>query len=440
MKLITKNTFILNGVEEKILKMPVDRNDTITITMNGQREHAQTIPLDVFEYNTDMYIMGLEPERNIDSVEQLRKLEKHLRDNDFNVTFDGKKELRASIEFVNGSNSKMYSGVYLTDHNDGFIISVSKTTYGTERKQFHANKNNIDFQVDRAIEQVNKFISQKVQVISKEIPKDHDREFDDNNIPILKHGESLDEYFKSHSDTKHAGIVLTSNREKYVPFVSFFGVGNKRHLSHETKSYKRLNGAVKFLNGFGYDAEGKKKEDVFDIQEIKEVVRDYSQRHVSITSGEDFTAEVSTNNGYVIYDEPRISISEELGAQCFIDFKYVRESDGREYRDSIEVTHELDGRYSLSQPIFLHCFDVESGLNDGKLSFQEDTRTSTEKYKYHADIIKSCNRSIERYKERAQNDPEFWNRLIKEQQEKIDLHKSSAKALKAQGSDKTLDI
>lgn len=218
MKLITGNTFELNGVEERILVMPKERTDMIKFTMNGMREYAQELPLDVFEFNTGCFIEGLEPERDVDIESNMDRLVKHLEQDDFNVIIDDKGEIEASITFTNGSNSKISVFLHTISKEDEIKIFIGKKTYGTELKEIKANRNNFDLQVDRAIEFAKKFTSQKLQVLSKKPESTNSRDYDKNNIPVLKEGESLNDYFAENRDTQHAGIVLSSNRENSFRF------------------------------------------------------------------------------------------------------------------------------------------------------------------------------------------------------------------------------
>lgn len=438
MKLITGNKFILNGVEERIIKMPKNRNEEITITMNGSRDYAQTIPIEVFEYNTGLIILGLEPERNINLSEQIERLSTHLSENDFEVDFNDQGNLTSYITFTNKENSKIKVSLYSFENSDGSLgVRLTKSANGRENKGYDLSTNNGDLQVDLIIDQVNRFTRHKTQVLSKKTDIHSTRMLDENGLFILKVGESLDDFFNENSDRMHAGIVVTSDKDKFMPFTSYESRG-KRTLNYETKSYKRLQSAVKFLDERGHDKDGKVKDSAFNIEDVKTALINNSNRFSSMTRWDDITAQIEVNTGFIIYDLPRIESDEVEGAKCIVDFTHVRELDGIEFKGSIQVTHEHDGNYSVRQPLWQHSNDIDKALSEGEIKHPEDTRSNSVRYKYHINKIKNLTTSLKRYEERhSSSDDNFWSDKIEETQKSIDHHKKSAKEVKV---DKTQDF
>ena len=126
MKVITNNRFSLNGVEEKILKAPKDRNDDVTFTTGGFKEHATTMPLLDFEAQTGYCIAGLEPEIEFELENEIKSLISELKKRDMTINKSNHAIVNSGIEFTNSNNSTLHASFSLSERDDEFFIRVNK--------------------------------------------------------------------------------------------------------------------------------------------------------------------------------------------------------------------------------------------------------------------------------------------------------------------------
>lgn len=402
--------FDLNGIQEYILKKPESREGNVLMTMGGKREHATEVSLEDFEEMTGHYIVGLEPEYEYDLQELIQEYKELLVDNDFNLEENNSDYSLAggNIRFATASNTHVTVVSYIAERGDQYAVVVTRDAgYQTGRKkEFEGPKSSLPLLLSNAEKTIEAYVSTKVQVLSKEISEEENsRKFDENGFAILKVNESVEDYFKSQE--MDAGVVINA-AGKYQAFYSYktnedkeslqfndekfkHGDHNFRCFHYDTKAYKTLKGAEKFLASKGYDLQGRNLDNV-DVKQFAKAFREYNSRsyHSDMVSSwsDDVLSMFSLSKGYGTIEHLQKEETEKFGVKTALVFNYIDEKTGQQYQEKKYLSNNGDdfdyggGTFAMTEFIK----NIENNLYDDNcpdVTFLEDTRTNAEKAKFH---------------------------------------------------------
>lgn len=427
--------FKVNGQEERILVMPRTRDDDVTITMGGKSEFATKISVEDFENNTGHFIVGLEPEYDYDLETALEEYKAMLVNQDFTldepeeytpIGSDIPKKLSIAgghIHFSTAKNVTVSIISYIAERGDDYVVKVRRDAgWGTKReKEFKGPKSSLPLLLTNAARTIDAYSSTKVQVLSKVLTEEENiRKYDSNGFSVLKANESVEDFFKDQE--MNAGIVVNA-AGKFQAFYSYrtehdtdniqrtdpnfkHGDHKLRSFHYNTKDYKTLKGAEKFLATNGYDKTGKSL-DTLDVKEFAEAFREYTRRSffsdmVSSWS-DDEISNFSLPKGHGTIEHIQKENDEKFGFSYAMVFNYTDELTGKKYREVSLIDNSAEN-YDFggaSQNISNFVSNVNENLyneENSKIEFENDPRTDAEKSKYHKEKFLEHKDSVEHRK------------------------------------------
>lgn len=442
----------LNGVSESIIKMPESREDSIVITMGGRKEFATTLSVEEFENQTGHYIVGLEPEYEYDLNELISQYKEMLVENDFTLEDNDDSDYSLAgghISFSTDKNVNVSVISYIAERENSFIVRVRRDAgWGTKRdKAFEGPKGSLPLLLSNAERTIEAFTSTKLQILSKELTEEENiRKYDENGFAVLKPNESIEDYFKSQE--MNAGIAINA-KGKFQAFYSYminsddhdiqrkdpdFKQGDHKfhNFHYNTKDYKTLKGAEKFLLQQGYDKEGRALDNV-DKEKFAEAFRTYN-RHTGFVDShyEDEISNFKTPNGFGNIEHIAKDYDEKFGYRYTLSFNYTDEETGKKFRHTVNLANsgeELDlGRatarmYDFIRDITKNVYDKESNVE-----FMDDNRTAKEKADYHKERFLYHKTKLAWFEERAEKGEtiyDSWKVKMDEHKNAMDHHKSS---------------
>lgn len=431
MKEVKNNKFEFNGVIEKVLKSPISRTDFVTITIGGREEFSETIPLEHFEQHTNYYFNGLEPLATFNENDEIEKFKSNLIKQDFNIDSDTDYSiLSAEIKYATVNNSIMNCYVILKKNNDQYCISVGKNQSYMRKGEKTFSGKNLPLLIESASEQVKKYTSTKLQILSKKIKQDENtREQDKNGIKKLFDNETLSDYFKKQD--MPAGVVINA-KNRYQIFTSYLTASGIRSLHYVTKDYANLKNAEKALNSNGYTHEGKQL-DCLNIDEItNNLESQLSQRYGGCWS-DDLLSEFHTDAGLISISNIYKEDSNKFGVGYYTDIIYTDEKTGQYKTKNIPI-EIFNGEYNSYQvfcKITELVSDMENKNKNGILDFDKDERTLKEKIDFHLERRKSIGESLKHFKkyveERTQ--PEKRENILIDFKTRMEDHLKMAKTI-----------
>lgn len=407
-----KSYVMINGVKEQILQMPKTRDEDITISLGGKPEFSTTMSLSDFESVSGHYIIGLEPAGTYNQKDIIEQFQNMLVEKDFSLVGDSKWVLAGGqSNFTTEKNVHVEAEAYLSKRDNGYFLNVKRNAgYGTYReKTFEGALEIMPYLIDQAAAQIDVFTSTKVQILNKDVV-DSERKYDERGYPIMKENESLQEYFDNQE--MNAGVVV-NNAGKYQAFYSYTthmdlddiqrtdpNFIQKDHnfntLHYDTKSYKTIKGAERFLDQQGYDLDGRVL-DVLDMNEFIEGFQTYNRHTGYLDSSCDKTIGMfSLDNGFGEIRNPVKDYDEHFGSKYTIEFNFVHEATGKEITRTCPVRGE--GKHlDLGGPTsFMHEFISDASNFENLESFELDERTDRQKMDYHRDRVVIHTESLER--------------------------------------------
>jgi len=444
-KYIEKRHFTLNGVEERILKRPESRQDTIKFTFGGMAEHAVEMPLVDFEKETGLILKGLEPELSFhpDAVIESLKRKMHNRE----MVVEGKDKyslISGTIKYTNNKNTEFAATLYVAERsNDKYVVRVAKKGVGSHMNtwEFEANSKTLPHAAEQAIEKLDSFLKLKVQVLSadNDTSEYEERHFSEEGLPILWRNESLSDYFKSQD--KLAGVVINSNG-KYQYFHSYEVHGGEQHLHYDTKDYKTLNGCKKKMQQLGFDIHGRQL-DIFPTQEMRlefeEQIRDSNMRnHFSPQWNDDVLAEVNMDNvANVVFSGINKVDHPQFGYQYHTEVTVTSLSTGEKATHQLPIDAREGGNpYSVSCKMTNFLLETRQQILAGEFEFEEDHRTLGEKIDFHREQLSDVQRRLDFDNERRKTvvyHNEHQRKIAQDRNDefkaKVSLHKSALKEL-----------
>lgn len=443
----------VNGQDERILSLPKTREDIVTMTMGGKSEFKMELTVDEFESATGHYIVGLEPEYEFDKDFLIEQYKDMLKENDFTLEDNDEHAIAGGhIHFSTEKNVHASVLSYIVERDDSYIVRVRRDAgWGTKRsKDFEGPKSSLPLLLSNAERTIDAYTSTKVQVLNKELTDEEKiRKYDEDGFAILKPNESLDDYFKSQE--MNAGIVINAAGKYQAFFSSMYnadlddiqrkdpdfrqGDHNFNSLHYDTKSYKTLKGAEKFLAQKGFDSKGRNL-DTIDVDKFAEAIRTYNSHTGFMDSYYDH--EISNFNlpkGFGNIDHVKKDYDEKFGFRYTIDFNYTDEATGKTYSETAHLSGSKEGHdlgratakmYEFVKNANEHLYNPESDIN-----FQEDTRTIQEKLDYHKERYLKSKSSFERMSaslEKSDNKESLaksWAKYLEKDQKLMSLHKSA---------------
>jgi hypothetical protein len=417
--------FKVNGTEERIIKMPESREDTVVITMGGRSEHATELSVESFEDITGHYIVGLEPEYEYDLNELLLAYKDLLREKDFTVEENDSKYSLAggNIRFATANNVHVTVLSYIAERGDNYTVTVVRDAgYQTKRRQeFTGPKASLPLLLSNAEKTIEAYTSTKVQILSKDITEEENvRKYDDNGFAILKPNESVNDYFNNQE--MDAGVVINA-AGKFQAFYSY-KIGedindiqltdpNFKHGDHafrtfhyETKDYKTIKGAEKFLKSKGYDLQGKSLDNV-DVNEFAEAFRNYNSRsfHSDMTNSWDdnVISYFHMPNGHGTIQHLQKEVDEKFGVKLAMVIDYTDEKTGKSYQEKSYIENTADsfdygGATAKLTKFTKNVYENLYSESSPEIEFEEDLRTNAEKAQYHKERAMTHIRSVEHNK------------------------------------------
>ncbi|MDW1929075.1 hypothetical protein R7Q39_27195 [Vibrio sp. 947] len=470
MKKVVGGKFILNDVTEKVIEFPETRDGNIKITFGGHEDgFVESIPLTSFEEQTGYYIQGLEPEMKV-SPESLIKsfVNEALRNDFYEPQYDPKSGIVAAgvCKFANHRDVNMEawfaihdnSSRPLYDHEGVYTIHVSKSDGSkTINDKIHVKHVvELDDALNQAMEKLKSYVVNKVQILNPGMfQKDADREYSEDGYPKLKAGETLSDYFKQ---LEAPGGIVINSKGKYQAFHSYDSMNKNtvsgRTLSYETKDYKTLKGAVKYLASHHFDENGLVTD--FIDAELEESFKEEIMRFGGLSTSSDCWGDGMLRDydcGKIFIHPAESRFVDNFGYKADIKFVFTDEKTGKTYTETCPISdrwRDNGGGFARHfTPLYL---GRESALRSGEITFDDDNRTVAEKMEYHVERVKFheeradySQSRIKEYEAKADSDCNYA-RFLKMELEKvesinklIDAHKASYKELK-ESNEKDLTI
>ena len=358
--IVTANqrTIEINGITETILSRPVDRNGLVRLTMHGLRENAVEIALDEFERLTGSCFDHLLPDCTFIKNELLVECKAELESLDLTLEKPfGDVLIASGIKFSTEKNIHVSAELYVSEFENSYSVMVNRKTglSNVRRKLFSGKKSALPILLFNGLEELKRGLTTKVQVLQKGGPGEvTEREFSNEGFAVLAQNESLDDFF--HSQDMPAGIVI-NNAGKYQVFSSYLTFENKRCLDFDSRSYKTLAGAKKFLSGKGFDEKGRYL-DQLNEEELYEGARrrlwDYGS-----TWTKEALLHFSLDQGFgVIYRMDKVN-DENTGIQYIIKIEFTDDRTGNSIARNLLLNPQaaLD---SLIKQVYKFVSDVRT--------------------------------------------------------------------------------
>lgn len=422
MKIIRDGHFKLNGRDERVLTSPANREGYVEFTMGGMAEHAVSVSLSHFEELTGFYIKGLEPITAFNDSDELIRLKIAVKNRDLQLIYISSVDLYAKIDFATATNSHMSSAISLTSKDDIYQLKVGKKSgYQSLGQKVYEGKG-LPLLINEALEQLDKYISTKVQILSSgDAREEASRVINPEGFKCLFKNEAISEYFDKQD--MPAGIVI-NEKGRYQTFISFIASDGNMRMSCETKDYANAKNAGKNLASYGYDYLGRQL-DILDKDKLEGALRESMQNEFNPSWSDSKTASFITNNrGW--YEISRIKTREDdkYGTQYYFDWQFTFDDNGKELSYEIEVDARDGGNaHNIFGKLYYFVKEISNGVLNNSLEFDIDYRTLDEKATFHRSRIDEY-RKQRSYKEKVLIDPtsnQHWISSAKKEIMAIDL-------------------